>query len=504
MELGGGKRGWAWGVGLLVLLRLVYLAEYVELPFLFGPLFDSSVYLAQADAVREGHFGSAVLLAFSPLYGYLLAALGARADSALLVVWMQFALGVGNVCLIHGITRRLFDARAAFWAALCFALYGPLLFFETKIMSETLGLTLLLLGIRAFAGPDLARNRPLAIVVCGLCLGLAVLARASLLFCLPAFVLAALMLPSAQTNGAPERTGMTPRAASLRRSLGLAAVLSALLCGHGTFTYAHSGLFVPVILTSNTAAQATQGEWTGSLATFQEGAQAVGAWSVVRQAEERLRAVRQGVTPPPAPPIQISGWLRQVPHKLWLTFRDRETTFDYGYYGERSEVPVLCATFVSFGFLASAGAVGVFLCARARNRLGLWALAPVVIGILVTTTLFHPSTRYRLPLVVALAPLSGFAISKAWETARAGKPRLLALIGALALGWTAMSSTRVLSHPGMWHLRVAESAALASDLPECRARVDAAQKLEPNSSSVRERVAYVGSILPPCVAGPAR
>jgi 4-amino-4-deoxy-L-arabinose transferase-like glycosyltransferase len=471
----------------LALLRVIYLAEYVELPFLYGPLFDAQVYLAQAEAVRAGRLGDPTLLAFSPLYGYVLAALGAHAAS-LAPVLLQLALGVLNVALVARIGRALFDARAGAWAAACFAAYGPLLFFETKIMSETLGLTLLLCALQRFVSARFAAGELRASLGCGLLLALAVLARASLLFCLPCFGIAAL----AQAAEPAQRA---------RRLLGLALGVLLVLGANGLVTHAHSGLFVPVILVSNTASQATRGAFEGDLRIFEQEAGRPGsAWSVVDQAEARLRALRRG-EPDPAGAragVDVLGWLRQLPRKTWLTFRDVESTFDYGYYGERGEAPALYATFASFGMLACFAALGAWYVLRERNWRALLALGPIAAGVLATTTLFHPGTRYRLPLVIVLALLGGVAWARALAALREGaRAPLLGLCALLAL-FAVRGASRGLSRPGMWELRVAEAAAVAGDLPECRARLRAAATAEPAAADVRERARYVAGLLPGC------
>lgn len=481
----------AWGLAALVVVRLVYLAQYLQLPFVFGPLFDSQVYIAQAEAIRAGQFADPTLLAFSPLYGYYLALFG-TAPGALLPLFVQLLLGIANVLLVRHITTRAFGARAGLWAALAWSLYGPLLLFETKLMSETLGLGLLLLAVERFGSPAFARGQASAIAACGLALALAVLARASLLMSLPCFVLFAALLRG--PSDAPPELGLRAR-----RSLGLALVIATLLGGYGAFNKQQSGLFVPVIMVSNTVAQTTsQGDWSGSLANLTRDQQ-VGAFSVVKQAATRLAAIRAGKPDPAAARgtlqgLDLLGWLRQLPHKVWLTVRDQETTFDYAFYGERSEVAALHLTFATFGLLLCLASIGVLIATRNGLAPRLLTLVPVVAGIFATTTLFHPSTRYRLPLLVVLAPLTGLTLERAGLTWRAGERRLGYLVALLVVGFTLRGATRDLAHPGSWHLRVAESAALAGDLPECRARVRTALALEPDSADVQARVQYVASI----------
>ncbi|MEO6954179.1 MAG: hypothetical protein ABI321_20415 [Polyangia bacterium] len=437
---------------LALALGLVYLLEYAALPFVDGPLYDSLVYLEQARRIRLGQHVDPTLLAFSPLYGYFLAAFGAFAHGMAPLV-AQVVLGVVDLWLLQRITTRLFSSRAAWFAMLAWLLYGPLLFYQSKVLSETVGLTLLLCAIERLVEEREAQG--------GVLLALSVLARASLLVMLPLFVLERLRL-------------------SWRRALVLVLAIAAPLVAHGLYVEARTGIFVPVILVSSTAATATRSDWTGDLDTFRRAGEAhVGAFSVVDQARERLAH-------PDAPRASISilGWLEHAPKKALYTLRDEETSFDYGFYGERSEVWTLRLLVVSFGMLASWALVGAWYAVRDRKGA---VLLPVVLGIFAVTTLFHPSARYRLPLVLALAPLAGLAWSRADR-------RLLAAIGLVFL---VHGLRRGLEHPGLWQLRVAESAAVAGDEETCVARVHRARELEPGPA-VEERARYVATIMSSC------
>ena len=123
-------------VGVCLAVRVVYIIEYARsLPFLWGPVGDSAIYLEQAQHVLAGEHGDATLLAFSPLYGYVLALI--RDPVAVAVV--QLLLGVVICALLFLTVHRVLrgDALAATVAALCFTLYGAALFFESKVLSDS-------------------------------------------------------------------------------------------------------------------------------------------------------------------------------------------------------------------------------------------------------------------------------------------------------------------------------------------------------------------------------
>ncbi|MDB4991025.1 MAG: hypothetical protein JWN04_6203, partial [Myxococcaceae bacterium] len=319
-------RLFTWLIVLGASCKACYLAAYLELPFLFGPLFDSQVYLLQARRIGEGRFGDPTLLAFSPLYGYFLAILGAHQGS-ILPVLVQFVLGLLNLALIRTITARLFGELAALLATALYLGYGPLLFFESKVMSETLGMFLLLMSLALIYRPSFARAAPSLCSAAGMTMALAVLTRASLLPTLP-WLAASLWLRRSDEPSDSRGTLTGPRT---RRTLWFTLALMLVFAAHGGWTRWHSGLFVPVILVSNTAARATHETWTGDLSVFR-GAheELVGAFSVVDQARARLARKRRGEPEPAPEPFALAGYLTQVPSKLWLTLRDQETSFDYG------------------------------------------------------------------------------------------------------------------------------------------------------------------------------
>lgn len=483
-------------IAIALVCKVVYLAQYLDLPFLFGPLFDAHVYLLQARRILEGRFGDPTLLAFSPLYGYFLAAMGAHQGS-IHPVLVQLGLGLLNVWLLHRITCRQLGATAALVAAMLYAGYGPLLCFETKIMSETVGLTLLLTTLELISRRSFASGALSTSMAAGACMALAVLARASLLPTVPLLALATWVR---RDDEAPAVAGW--RGPRLRRALVFALGLGMTLSAHGGWTKLHSGLFVPVILVSNTATRATQQTWTGDLAIFRGTAeQHVGAFSVVRQATERLARASRGDPEPVRGAFSLFGYLTQVPSKLWLTLRDRETSFDYGFYGERTEAWVLRLCFVSFGMLVSMGSLGLAVAWRSSK---LRALAPwlaVAAGTLLTTTMFHPSTRYRLPLALALLPLTGLV----WQHALAlpaKRLRQAALAGLSLVGlcFALVQFVRPLENPAFWQLRVAESALEEGNFALARERIAAARALDTNDAHVTQHADRLTQRLPQRIA----
>lgn len=464
---------------LAALQRVVFRAESVRLPFMEAPMFDSAVYLHQSESILAGHFDDPTLVAFGPAYGWFLAAFGEHAIEA------QLVLGWLTCVLVERLGARAGEAAGLAALALWVG-YSVPIFYETKIMSEPLGLFLITLAVWSYLHREADEGRPRRALVAGAILGLAVLTRANLLFSLPVFVGAACL-----RRGVEGRRERAWRAGAL--TIGLAAVLVA----NGAWNVAHFGRFIPVILTSRTASRASESaEWTGSLAVFGRDDRPPSAWDVVEQARETLSRPPDEAM---GPSIDLAGWVASAPAKLARTFSDVETTFDYGYYGERTELPSLAWQPVSFGTLLLLGALGMAELVRRRRWSELAAHLPLIVGAVVVTTLFHPSTRYRLSMAIPLVSLSAHAVAALIALEPERRRRLSAATLTLVCALLAFRHlTHALASPAMWHLRVAEGEAGRFDVDAARARIARAMTYDDPAAVERlEQLRALGALPPP-------
>jgi len=162
----------------LLAARLAYFNQYARLPLLDGPLFDSQVYLAQAQAIASGSYGDPTLLAFSPLYGYFLYLFGGL-NNPVGIVLLQHAMALGTLGIIWHALKRDHGAVAGLLGVMLLGGYGFLTFFETKLLSETLGILLLAAAIHIYCGYHLNSDRWGMGIAAGALFSLATLARAS-------------------------------------------------------------------------------------------------------------------------------------------------------------------------------------------------------------------------------------------------------------------------------------------------------------------------------------
>lgn len=464
-------------LALAIMLKVAYFFGYGVLPFLERPLFDSFVYLHQAEAIRAGRFDDPSLVAFGPLYGWFLALFGGAA------VHVQFALGLVNLVVLHRMVARRFDEAAGLVSAALYLGYGLLLFYESKILSETLGLTLALLSLALYVSPRFVAGRWRTAVGAGVLFGLAILARPNLLITAPFLVLAAALPWSRPSAG---------RAALLRRAAGLLAGMAVVTGVNGAWNLAHTGRFIPVILRSNTAAVATATAWDGTLTAFGPDGR-VSPWDVVEQAR---RALERDEPAAEGPGLDLAGWIAGAPAKLRRTFSNIETTFQYGYYGERTEVRALAVLPVGFGALLLLGAVGAVFVWRRDGPRALLPWLPHVLGVVVTTTLFHPSSRYRVAMVLPLLALAGPGVMGLVRLA--DRRWRLVLGGAVAAACAAFAWGTYgyeLRSPAMWELRVAEAEVLRGDRAAAAARIERARRLGAGDPEVDARLRYIRGLL---------
>lgn len=472
-----------------VTLKAAYLIAYLQLPFLRGPIGDSTVYLAQAQAVRAGRFGDPTLLAFSPLYGYLLAAFS-RPISLLL---FQLTLGLGNLALLYWVLKPRFGAAAALFSACLYFGYGFLLFYETKVLTETLGLSLALWASLAFLSQGFSLGRWRCTLGTGVLVALAVLARASLIFGIPLFVLAALA-PWTRTES------WKPR---LQRSTGLLLGVALILGGYGLWTKAHAGTFVLVLYvapSTSILSHTTSQDWSHDLSNVARGgpSQVPSAWDVVDAVAADLKRLHHDAAITGSRPLEamreidVLGWLRGAPAKLWATMSDTEHTFQYGYYAEREHIAALRALPFGFHVLLIVGALGAFFLARRDGPRSLLPYLPWFLGCLVTTTLYHPSSRYRLAMIVPLLLLGGWGIQQLVRHARREHrwwfPAAVALLCGISIVRTA---TYTLKNPARWELTQASAWASQGNRERVLEHTERALRLAPDDLNVRRSSAHL-------------
>lgn len=463
---------WSWAAGVAALAFVVRAAVAVQLgrTVLYRyPQLDSLEFLRWAQSIAGGGPRWAPVPTHGPGYPYLLSAMLALFDGSFTAVRLvQAALGAATCVLAALVATRLFDRRAGLAAGVLLALYGPLVYVETAFLAEGLLVLLLTAALWALLLPAATPRASLgAAAAAGLLLGLAAAVRATALPLIPALAVVVLLGRRRPRRGA---------AAAALAGAALVVVLPVLvqvrqaagswlpMQGFGGLNlYMGNRAGAPGVPTARLG-----GDWDRlSNEPLRRGITGVAAqerWFTRRA----LGDIRR----------QPLGFLRGLGRKaLWL-LQDEEIRESHSFYFFRGQSRLLAAL-PGWAVLFPLALCGLALAAARRSlppalAVYLVVMAASCIGIVV-------SSRYRLPLVPALAALAGGAAVRLVETARARRWRELAPYAALlAAGFAvtqlrdhapsrnlaeewAMTATSLEAHDDLAGARQAVEKALAAD-----------------------------------------
>ena len=290
----------------------------------------------------------------------------------------------------------------------------------------------------------------------------------------------------------------------LRRGALVALAMLVVFGSYGLWTSRHAGVFVPITYQSPQSAsvlRASAAKWDESFDSVRIDSDRpfASAVDLVHSVEQDLDRVRAGDDTVAGPSL-IGTWraldlgsiVRAAPGKLLAGLSDYEKLYQYGYYGERSVIPALWVFPTTFGILFLLGTIGAVALVRKK---GPWALIPYLpwlVGALATLALYHPSSRYRLVMVVPLSMLAGYAVSIGVEEIRERRRVIAWAAVALCCGFlTLRSASYELRHPAHWEAAVAESYFAAGDVERMHQHLDLAMELAPDDPKLRARVTFL-------------
>jgi len=350
-----------------------------------------------------------------PLYPYLLALLlGVWRGSVGGVLLVQLVLGALQPLLAFFIGRRLFGDVAGLVAAALLAFYGPLVFYQGVLLRDWLVLLLEPLALLALLRAR-ERERSPGWVLAGAALGLALLAKSTLLLFVPLALGWSLLGP---------RTGpVRPAFRAALVLLGLGLALSPLMLRN-------VAVGAPLLAFSNRGPEAFA---LGNAAD----AEPVGLYfppsmgPILERSNGRLGAVLRHTLETYHGDVGhfVSVQLRKLRGLVDPMEVPNNASYDYG-----KELSPVLAWLLGYGLVFPLGAAGFLLLLRHWRRhlpLLLYTLATLA-GLLVTAIL----DRYRLLLVTPLALYAGAGVGLGVQALRERNPRPLALLASLTLGVT--------------------------------------------------------------------
>jgi tetratricopeptide (TPR) repeat protein len=408
-------------------LKVAVLAQFGDHPLLqpAGDM-DSGVYarlaqrIAQGDVMLRGE--GPVPFFVSPLYAYFLAATRASFPAARVV---QILLGTVAVALVFLTARRLFGERAALAAGVLYALTGVVTFHEVLILQAALdpfltALFLYLMAVGLTAGSSSSR----VWVAAGAAGGLLALNRPNVLLCAAAVAAALAVAKISLRTFAPAVAFLAGTAAVVALPLARNLIVSGepvLISSHGGLNFlvgngpGANGVYraIPGI-TPDIGGQAAD---TKRVAEAEEGRPLSTREVSVHFARKAWAWIRS------EPGAAVALFAKKV--RFVLSGDEAPLNFSFPWYRDRNLALKLLA--VGPGLLVPLAGAGFVLAlfassGAARRTLLVWsAFVPAYV---LAVAVFFVATRYRLPLLVALAPLGGAAVAQLPEAWRAKGARL--------------------------------------------------------------------------------
>jgi 4-amino-4-deoxy-L-arabinose transferase-like glycosyltransferase len=434
-------------LGVAAALRLVLLATTRDDVAFRIPYLDSAFYHYWARLLAEGRgdFQGAYFL--GPLYPWFLSVLYRLFGPETLVVrTVQAGFGVLGAACVLSIGKRLFGTGAGRAAALLFAFFGPLAFYENVLVMESLLVTLTVVALWVLCVPAL----PLAARagIAGLLLGLASLGRPTVLLAAPVVWLALRHWGPPRNSG--RRISRDVAIAAAACAVVWAAVILPVLVRNarkgggpvistngGVNFYAgnHAGatgrFHAPPgvqFFTSPVFTSASQTALPPAVAARALTVKAAAGTDAAADSRQWNRRAWEWITGHPLAAVTLFA------RRVWLVLQAREIPQIESYSFHASRLPALRLFVVDFGWLWTLAALGIWS-ARRQRRTGAGVVLLYGIALLAPCWFFFVTGRYRLAGMpeVALLAGSGAATLATWSRQREWKRLMIALLVLLPL-----------------------------------------------------------------------
>lgn len=350
----------------------------------------------------------------APLYSYFLAVLiAAKQDPARAARVVQLFMLPLISALMFLFTRRLFGRRAALFAGLLTALYGPLIMIASQPLKETLALALtlgILLLLAKVLGAPISRSASGKYIAIGALIGvLAMLHEGT-----PPLLLTAIAVIALRARS--------------RSFVPIGLLVAAAIIGFSPL------LIRNLMVDASPLAVSTRSPITWALANTASALNGGVTWSPPTESFVRMMDAAAG-----RPFGIVAGVLGSYEGRPWqffahwamraaalLTGGEAADNTCYAYF--RLYVPILSLS-IDFRWLLPLAVAGLML--RPRRRADLIIPIYLVLMMAALSAVF-PLGRLRLFLLPALAPLAGHAIARLWAAIQARRGGRL-LIMAVAI-----------------------------------------------------------------------
>jgi len=172
-----------------ILVRWIYLLELSFQPGFTAPMVDERWHWLWAGEIIEQSFWGEGAWFRAPLYLYFLALLKwITGESIFWSKFLQILVSGGTAFLLYRLAQGLFGRTTAVVAGLTYALYAPLVFYETMYLFPVLFLFFLVWGMERLVSCRDSLS-PIKWLTIGLIFGLAAITRPNILIVMPVLAL---------------------------------------------------------------------------------------------------------------------------------------------------------------------------------------------------------------------------------------------------------------------------------------------------------------------------
>ncbi len=468
---------------LAALVRILYWVGARDLSLFQQPTGDAATYVFLAAEIGRDGLGAPLgePYRYAPLYPFFIWGMAGLGWGITGVRAVQFLLGVIGVVLLWTLGKKVGGRTGAIVAGIGAAVYGPLVFFESELLSITLAVFFLEAALVLWGRPRWA-------LLVGLLMGLAAMAQPNLLLAgVLGVVLAALF---------PAQLGWPGRKPVIFLAVGL-LVFPALTL---TRNLAVSG--EPVLISTNGGINFYVGNNPVADGTFHLPPRSgllnrpEGLFTSAREVAEQESGRRLTDVE-----VDRHWWLKGVDYwltdpgramgvtvgKVLLSLNNAEVPshYDYTYFTDR--IPLL-RVLPTMGWLLPLGGVGLILLLRRRQYVGpMWFLA-----VLLSIIPFFITGRYRLPLVILLLPAAGVLVKEV--LARLARPRQIVWLGGAVAAYAVLAFFPLYSGgTTRAHMLNLEGTALVQQgkMGAARDAFEKAMEIDPSHPEVLNNLAYL-------------
>jgi len=430
-----------------VILRLVYVVDFQNSIAFTLPIMDESIHDLWARG-RLGFLHEGVPYFRAPLYIWFLQGIYALNDGYLLPRIAQAMLGAVTVAFVADLGRRMAGNLAGLIGGLLLAFTWTSIYFAGELLIVTLFVALVVAALWAFV-VAMQSDRPWIVWVGAGLLGVASIARPTVLTFLPALVLLAYVTwPRAGISRlSAQRTRVLLIALCLAMLPGLALTVRNKVVGDDwVFIASQGGVNFYIGNNPDSDGQravvpGTRGTWLGGYEdTILRAQEAAGR--ELKPSEVSRYYYGEGLrylANEPGDALALYGT------KLRKLFGAAERPNNKNLHFWRAQSEILRGPlWPSFATLLALGLVGIFLVRRQAVAVPLWSfLALYAVGLL----LFFLNERFRMPITTVLAAFAGIPVARMVVAARARQwtQGAVILLAVVAL-WGASSADRLDFH----------------------------------------------------------